>query len=182
MKKFLMSVIVMWMTGGAYAAELFSDLAVKAADLKDMAAISKGYMEPVTPTVMAPTFENLAPSQNDAKQITLQDIRDTRREICRMDFKQLTPSEQIKASDLLHKFSMEVLRAEAALLKTGEAELNPEYLNKKVNPRLVKLRKMELKAKNNFLTTENNDFLEELHNISIAIFKMHMEEQTFVIS
>ena len=56
MKKFLMSVFVMGLTGGAYAAD-FSDLAVKAADLKALVvadgitvpAISKGYVEPVEP-------------------------------------------------------------------------------------------------------------------------------------
>jgi len=54
MKKFLAFVIAMWMAGGAYAAE-FSDLAVKAADLKALAvadsnavpAVSKGYVEPM---------------------------------------------------------------------------------------------------------------------------------------
>lgn len=56
MKKFLMTVVMMGMAGGAYAAE-FSDLAVKAADIKALVAtegisvpaISKGYVEPVAP-------------------------------------------------------------------------------------------------------------------------------------
>jgi len=56
MKKVLMSVVMMGLTGGAYAAD-FSDLAVKAADLKALVAadgitvpaISKGYVEPVEP-------------------------------------------------------------------------------------------------------------------------------------
>jgi len=54
MKKFLVSVVVMWMTGGVYAAE-FSDLAVKAADLKAMAAISKGYVAGNGPSAGVPT-------------------------------------------------------------------------------------------------------------------------------
>ena len=57
MKKFLMSVFVMGLTGGAYAAD-FSDLAVKAADLKALVvadgitvpAINKGYVEPAAPS------------------------------------------------------------------------------------------------------------------------------------
>src|SRR3989339_1084511 len=54
MKKFLVSVVVMWMTGGVYAAE-FSDLAVKVADLKAMAAISKGYVAGNGPSAGVPT-------------------------------------------------------------------------------------------------------------------------------
>jgi formylglycine-generating enzyme required for sulfatase activity len=48
MKKVLMSVVMMGMAGVTYAAE-FGDLAVKAADLKALAGISKGYVEPVEP-------------------------------------------------------------------------------------------------------------------------------------
>jgi formylglycine-generating enzyme required for sulfatase activity len=48
MKKVLMSIVMMGMAAGAYAAE-FGDLAVKATDLKAMAGISKGYVEPVEP-------------------------------------------------------------------------------------------------------------------------------------
>ncbi|MFA6435190.1 MAG: formylglycine-generating enzyme family protein [Elusimicrobiales bacterium] len=48
MKKVLLTLVVMGMACGAYTAE-FSDLTVKAADLKTMAAVSKGYVEPAEP-------------------------------------------------------------------------------------------------------------------------------------
>ena len=64
MKKVLMSVVMMGLTGGAYAAD-FSDLAVIAADLKALVAadgitvpaISKGYVEPVEPVEPATPIE-----------------------------------------------------------------------------------------------------------------------------
>ena len=42
MKKVLMSVVMMGLTGGAYAAD-FSDLAVKAADLKGLGSSGRYY-------------------------------------------------------------------------------------------------------------------------------------------
>ncbi|MCX5793165.1 MAG: formylglycine-generating enzyme family protein [Elusimicrobia bacterium] len=54
MNKILMTVVMLGMTGGAYAAD-FSDLAgVKAADLKAMAAVSKGYVGANAASVIVP--------------------------------------------------------------------------------------------------------------------------------
>lgn len=170
MKQILMTLILTLAASGAQAWDFSNLQTFVAADIKKASNVEM---------FAVPASEKTTSVQKNTVPVTIQDLRDTRREIFRMDSDKLPPSQQSKAADLLHKFSLEILRAETALLKTGKAELSPEYLNKKVNPRLAELRKTELKAKADFSATGDDGILLELNNIFAEILEIHLSEQTF---